>query len=98
MKRGYTEIRVKRGYSEIRVWLFIIPFFLWVSLFAYDKMYADLKGDLMLPTPEAKQVTIKNHTYSPQTITVAVNTTITWTNMDEMAHTVSSDSDVFESN
>ena len=38
------------------------------------------------------QVAIQNFAFSPQTLTVAVGTTVTWTNKDSAAHTVTSDS------
>lgn len=47
--------------------------------------------------PGANEVFIQNMAYSPSTITVAVNTTITWTNKDAVPHTVTSDSGVFDS-
>lgn len=37
-------------------------------------------------------VTIENFAYVPQSITVKVGTTVTWTNKDSVAHTVTSDS------
>ncbi len=37
------------------------------------------------PTP---QVTIDNFTFSPATLTVSTGTTVTWTNQDDMVHTV----------
>jgi len=42
--------------------------------------------------PGLNEVFIENSTFSPSTITVAANTTITWTNKDSMSHTVTSDS------
>jgi predicted lipoprotein with Yx(FWY)xxD motif len=41
------------------------------------------------------QVTIQNFAFSPQTITVAPGTTVTWTNKDSQDHTVTSDSDAW---
>jgi plastocyanin len=37
------------------------------------------------------QIAIQNFAFSPQTLTVAVGTTVTWTNKDSAAHTVTSD-------
>jgi plastocyanin len=37
------------------------------------------------------QVTIQNFAFNPQTITVAPGTTVTWTNKDNVDHTVTSD-------
>ena len=40
--------------------------------------------------PGANEVFIQSNTFNPGTITVPVNTTITWTNKDGIAHTVTS--------
>jgi plastocyanin len=45
----------------------------------------------------ATEVTIDNFTFRPQTLTVAVGTTVTWTNRDDIPHTVVSDNAVFKS-
>ena len=38
------------------------------------------------------KVAIQNFAYSPATVTVKVGTTVTWTNNDSVAHTVTADS------
>ena len=43
------------------------------------------------------EVTIDNFSFQPQTITVVVGTTVTWTNRDDIPHTVVSDDGVFKS-
>jgi plastocyanin len=43
------------------------------------------------------EVTIDNFTFRPQTLTVAVGATVTWTNRDDIPHTVVSDDGVFKS-
>lgn len=43
------------------------------------------------------EVKIDNFSFSPQEITVAPGTTITWTNRDDIPHTVVSDEKVFKS-
>jgi plastocyanin len=45
----------------------------------------------------ATEVTIDNFTFRPQVLTVAVGTTVTWTNRDDIPHTVVSDDAVFKS-
>jgi plastocyanin len=40
------------------------------------------------PTPSSVSVLIQNSQFSPDTITVAKGTTVTWTNMDSTPHTV----------
>jgi len=43
------------------------------------------------------QVTIDNFTFKPATITVAVGTAVTWTNRDDMPHTVVAEDHNFRS-
>jgi plastocyanin len=43
------------------------------------------------------QVDIANFAFSPATLTVKVGTTVTWTNQDSAAHTVTSDTGLFDS-
>jgi len=42
-------------------------------------------------------VTIDNFTFSPERITVKAGTTVTWTNRDDIPHTVTSSSRTFKS-
>jgi plastocyanin len=49
------------------------------------------------PTMGSNEVLIQSFAFSPSTITVAANTTITWTNKDAAAHTVTSDNGLFDS-
>ncbi len=52
------------------------------------------------PTTSAtssNQVNISGLAFSPQTLTVAKGTTVTWTNNDSTTHTVTSDSGVWDS-
>ena len=43
------------------------------------------------------EVKIDNFSFGPATITVAAGTTVTWTNRDDIPHTVVSDDKVFKS-
>lgn len=45
----------------------------------------------------APDVTIKGFAYNPATLTVKVGTTVKWTNNDSVAHTVTSDTGLFDS-
>ena len=47
--------------------------------------------------PGPNSVFIQSMAFNPSTITVTANTTITWTNKDAIAHTVTSDTGVFDS-
>ena len=42
-------------------------------------------------------VTIDNFSFTPQTLTVSVGATVTWTNRDDIPHTVVSSDDAFKS-
>lgn len=48
-------------------------------------------------TPAADEVWIQNNAFGPASITVAVNTTVTWTNKDAFIHTVTSNTGLFDS-
>jgi plastocyanin len=45
----------------------------------------------------ANAVSMSGMAFSPTVITVTVNTTVTWTNKDGVAHTVTSDTGLFDS-
>jgi len=45
----------------------------------------------------AAQVKIDNFSFTPTTLTVAPGTTVTWTNSDDVPHTVVSDDKLFKS-
>ena len=47
--------------------------------------------------PGTSSVTIDNFSFSPATITVPVGTTITWTNRDDVPHTVVNTDQAFKS-
>jgi|SRR6476660_7614389 plastocyanin len=50
------------------------------------------------PRPAATvEVKIDNFSFSPATLTIAPGTTVTWTNRDDIPHTVVSDDKVFKS-
>jgi len=47
--------------------------------------------------PGTNEVWIQNMAFNPSTITVTAGTTITWTNKDGYAHTVTGDTNLFDS-
>jgi len=47
--------------------------------------------------PETTEVKIDNFSFAPGTLTVPVGTTVTWTNRDDIPHTVVSTEGVFKS-
>jgi len=48
-------------------------------------------------TQGANEVWISGSSFGPGTLTVPINTTVTWTNKDSYAHTVTSDVNMFNS-
>jgi plastocyanin len=50
-----------------------------------------------LANVESPQVTIANFAFNPATLTVASGTTVTWTNQDDMVHTVTEANRLFSS-
>jgi plastocyanin len=49
------------------------------------------------PSSENAEVKIDNFSFGPQTLTVSVGATVTWTNRDDIPHTVVSTDGVFKS-
>jgi plastocyanin len=47
--------------------------------------------------PGANEVFIQSNSFSPSSITVTAGTTIKWTNKDGLAHTVTSNTNIFDS-
>jgi plastocyanin len=47
--------------------------------------------------PAAVEVKIDNFSFGPTTVTVSPGTTVTWTNRDDIPHTVVSDDKIFKS-
>src|SRR5260370_34658941 len=47
--------------------------------------------------PETTEVKIDNFSFGPETLTIPVGTTVTWTNRDDIPHTVVSTDGVFKS-
>jgi len=46
---------------------------------------------------QAAEVRVDNFTFGPQSLTVPVNTTVTWVNRDDIPHVIVSDDGVFRS-
>jgi len=60
-----------------------------------------VQGRVEAGAPQAQtqsaEVKIDNFSFTPASITIAVGTTVTWTNRDDIPHTVVSDDKVFKS-
>ena len=49
------------------------------------------------PAGSTNMIDISGFAFSPSTLTVKVGTTVTWTNKDSVDHTITSDTNVFDS-
>jgi plastocyanin len=56
-----------------------------------------MKNSTSATTQPANSIYIRGMAFSPATLTVSAGTTVTWTNMDGVTHTVTSDSTLFNS-
>jgi plastocyanin len=66
---------------------------MWLLLAGTPSIAANMEQ----PPPAAAEVRIDNFSFAPQTLTVTVGTTVTWTNHDDIPHTVVSTDGVFKS-
>jgi plastocyanin len=62
-----------------------------------SNMYGTGGGGGSKGGPGINEVWIQGMAFTPATITVAAGTTITWTNQDAVSHTVTSNTNVFNS-
>lgn len=58
---------------------------------------ASSRSSAKTPQPATAEVKVDNFSFGPATLTVAVGTTVTWTNRDDIPHTVVSTEKVFKS-
>ena len=56
-----------------------------------------VKANAQQASAKSAEVKIDNFSFAPGTLTVAVGTTVTWTNRDDIPHTVVSTDGVFKS-
>jgi plastocyanin len=57
----------------------------------------NITANTQQPSSATAEVKIDNFSFGPQTLTVAVGTTVTWINHDDIPHKVVSTDDVFKS-
>jgi plastocyanin len=58
---------------------------------------AALSGASTAGAEDEKRVLVQNFMFTPMSLTVSAGTTVTWTNLDNEPHTVSSDTGLFRS-
>jgi plastocyanin len=78
-----------------------------ITLIAFHPALLSLAALLLLASPKLRAadepaaantaVTIDNFSFAPQTLTVPVGATVTWTNRDDIPHTVVSNDGLFKS-
>lgn len=87
------------GVSLIRISFPIMFLFFLVSCSKSSNGYYSSPNPNPNPNPGkgANSVSISGMAFSPSSLTVAVGTTVTWTNSDAVAHTVTSDTALFDS-
>jgi len=55
------------------------------------------RSSAQTPQPATAEVKVDNFSFGPATLTVPVGTTVTWTNRDDIPHTIVSTDKVFKS-
>jgi plastocyanin len=74
--------------------VFVISFF--TVIFCFSIGLDSCKKDTVL-IPGTNEVFIQNMNFTPNTITVSAGETVTWTNKDNVSHTVTSNTLLFNS-
>jgi plastocyanin len=94
-----TDMKARDNY--LATMLIAVPLFALLCIFSGCSKSNDYNTN---PTggngngnPGTNEIWIQGSEFNPSTKTVAVNTTLTWTNKDSYAHTVTSDSTMFDS-
>ena len=92
-------MKTMKNAQSVRIFLFLsLMAFLTTSIGCSKKNdYNTSPSNSTAVTPGANEVFIKGSSFSPATLNVAINTTVNWTNKDGIAHTVTSDSTMFDS-
>jgi plastocyanin len=83
----FKEEEMKKG-----SWIFCVAASMVLALAALPTV-----EKLLAASPEAVEIKIDNFSFTPPTLTVKAGTQITWTNADDIPHTVVSDDQNFKS-
>jgi plastocyanin len=78
------------------LWISAITLQLIIAAVMFGAAGTKARGEAAPNSPTA-DVKIDNFSFGPQTLTVAVGTTVTWTNRDDIPHTIVSTDGVFKS-
>jgi plastocyanin len=85
---------MKNKVFNLNIFLLLISAF---AIISCGKSSGYGNSNTSTPPPVANAVSIVNMSFSPATLTVPVGTNVTWTNNDNMTHTVTSDASGFDS-
>jgi amicyanin len=82
-----------------RVWILVLaaPVVAAVALLVSGSRSFTARAEQTQAQTSSSEVKIDNFSFGPAAVTVAVGTTVTWTNRDDIPHTVVSDEKVFKS-
>ena len=81
----------------IRKTVWIVSLLTTVMVAALLLSAASPSSSAKAPQPTSAEVKVDNFSFGPASLTVAVGTTVTWTNRDDIPHTVVSTDKVFKS-
>jgi plastocyanin len=79
------------------VWPAIVAALCVMAILVLSAQTKGVLANAQQSSPTNAEVKIDNFSFSPATLTVTVGTTVTWTNHDDIPHTVVSDDKVFKS-
>jgi plastocyanin len=79
------------------IWLATLALPMMIAMLMLASASRSAAADTGPSAPAAAEVKIDNFSFGPQTLTVPVGTTVTWTNRDDIPHTVVSTDGVFKS-
>jgi plastocyanin len=90
--------REKKGKKlMIRKTVWIVGLFASVMVLTLLLSAASSRSTAKAAEPATAEVKVDNFSFGPATLTVAVGTTVTWTNRDDIPHTIVSNDKVFKS-
>jgi plastocyanin len=95
--RNLFSPNLEKGKVMIRKTVWIVSLLTTVMVAALLLSAASPGSSAKAPQPTSAEVKVDNFSFGPASLTVAVGTTVTWTNRDDIPHTVVSTDKVFKS-
>jgi plastocyanin len=68
-----------------------------IGLSALPGCFSDRPGTGPTPPAGGKEIAVANFAFAPVNLSVRTGDAVTWTNMDDISHTVTADNDAFDS-